>query len=95
MVRRVLAGNSKNISKYLIDDGVFLLNIKSFEKYDLLNDMKDIIEQENFKYIESLQLKNIQRIHLKNSGVSSDEQILVFRKLDYEEVTSQEDISDW
>ncbi len=70
----------KNIIKYLKEDGVMLLNIKSFEKYNLLEDMKDICTSEGLLYIESLELKNIQRIHLKHSNVSSDEQILVFRK---------------
>lgn len=70
----------KNIIRYLKDDGVMLLNIKSFEKYNLLEDMRDICTDEGLLYIESLELKNIQRIHLINSKVSSDEQILVFRK---------------
>lgn len=82
----------QNIQLYLKDDGVFLLNIKSFEQFDLLNDMKDIALQEGFTYIESLNLKNIQRIMLKNSGVSSDEQILVFRKIGYKEESKELEI---
>ena len=65
-----------------------LLNIKSFEKYNLLEDMRDICTSEGLIYIESLELKNIQRIHLKNSNVSSDEQILVFRKNEVQETNN-------
>ena len=84
----------KNIYKYLTPQGLLLLNIKSFEKYNLLEDMRDICISENFIYTESLELKNIQRIHLIKNNKSTNEQILVFKKDTYIE-TDLEDLSDW
>ena len=87
-------GTVQNIMLYLKSSGVMLLNIKSFKKYDLLNDMKDICIEEGLVYKESLELKNIQRIQLMNHDVSSDEQILVFRKPGYVE-PSVDSLEDW
>jgi len=70
----------KNIDKYLIKGGYFLLNIKSIKNYDLYNDMKKIIENNGFEYIESLELKNINRIFLEQNNKHTNEEILVFKK---------------
>lgn len=71
----------KNINTYLIDDGYFLINIKNIKGFNLSDDMCDLIVQNGFKYIESFELKNINRIVLKQHGKNSDERIYVFRKL--------------
>jgi len=70
----------KNIKKYLVKNGYFLLNIKSIKGYDLYNDTKNIIENNGFKYIDSLELKNINRIFLKQNNRHTNEEILVFQK---------------
>lgn len=70
----------KNIKKYLINDGNFLININNFLNYDLVNDTKKIAEEEGFVFIENYQLKNIKRC--KSSGGFNDnsEKIMVFKK---------------
>lgn len=72
----------KNIDKYLIPEGYFLLNIKSFDKYDLEGDMRKIAEENGFIHTHSEQLENQSRP--KNSyDILNDEVILVFRKKGY------------
>jgi len=73
-------GTVKNIHRYLIQDGYFLLNIKNIKGYNLLDDMKEIAEQEGFTYIESLELKNINRVSLSKHNKHTNEEILVFKK---------------
>ncbi len=70
----------KNIKKYLKDDGIMMLNIKNFNKMNLLDNMKRISIQEGFFYHYSIDLKNITRTMLINSGKSSNEEILLFTK---------------
>jgi hypothetical protein len=70
----------QNIDKYLIKGGYFLLNIKSIKNYDLYNDMKNIIMKHGFNYIKSIELKNINRIFLKQNNKHTNEEIIVFQK---------------
>jgi hypothetical protein len=72
----------KNIKRYLVDDGVFALNVKSFKEFDLLNDMRLIAEEEGFIFHESLELKvNLRVTLLKNEKINNNnEQIMVFTK---------------
>ncbi|MCK5867216.1 MAG: hypothetical protein KAG14_02340, partial [Mycoplasmataceae bacterium] len=70
----------RNIKAYLIDDGYLLLNIKNIKEHSLLDDMKKLCEISGFEYIESLELKNINRVILANNGKHSNEEILVFKK---------------
>jgi len=72
----------KNIKKYLVKDGNFLLNIKNIKGYALLDDMQLIIEHEGFVHIDSFSLKNINRIILIQNNKNTDEQVLVFKKKD-------------
>lgn len=69
-----------NIKKYLIDGGYFLLNIKNIKGYKLADDMNEIILNNGFKYIETFELKNINRIFLKQNNKNTNEQIYVFKR---------------
>jgi hypothetical protein len=69
----------KNIKKYLVSDGYFLLNIKNIKGFNLYDDMKEIIENNGFQYIESLELKNINRVFLAQHNKHTNEEILVFK----------------
>jgi hypothetical protein len=71
----------RNIFRYLINDGFFLLNIKSFKGLDLLNDMKQITINEGFIYSHSLDLQNQNRPSLKHNDKNNNEEILVFTKM--------------
>lgn len=70
----------KNIKKYLIDNGNFLLNINNFLNYNLVEDTKKIAEQEGFTFVEYYQLDNIKRCNSKNGFNDNSEKIMVFRK---------------
>jgi len=70
-----------NIKKYLISNGYFLLNIKSIKGYDLVTDMNKIIVDNGFQFIESFELKNINRVFLKQNDKNTNEQIYVYRKV--------------
>lgn len=70
----------KNIKKYLCDDGIMLLNIKNFNKFNLLDDMKEICERNGLIFQESIELKNNNRTILAKHGKSNSEEILVFSK---------------
>lgn len=74
-----LTGTFKNIHRYLIDDGYFLLNINDFDEYPLVADSIAIAEQVGFKYQGKEYLKNNNRC--KQGGfMDSGEGILVFTK---------------
>tara|TARA_R110002096_G_scaffold289955_1_gene484223 strand:- start:381 stop:1427 length:1047 start_codon:yes stop_codon:yes gene_type:complete len=75
-----------NIDKYLINGGYFILNMKNIKKHNTLDDMCDIIKNKGFTFVENLELKNINRIALKNAGVNSNEVLAVFRKGKYEKM---------
>jgi hypothetical protein len=70
----------ENIYKYLTLDGYFLLNMKNIKGYNTLNDMQNIIESNGFVYVESFELKNINRVILRNNNINTNELILVFKK---------------
>lgn len=72
----------KNIYKYLIDDGVFLINIKDFNGYELVEDTMKIAKKVNFNYIGAIPMKLCKKSNIKEkSGFSKiDEQIYIFVK---------------
>ena len=70
-----------NIDKYLIKGGYFLLNMKNIKKHDTLDDMCSVIKEKGFKFVEDLELKNINRIFLKQNGKNTNEVVSVFRKI--------------
>lgn len=77
----------KNIYKYLISGGYFVINVKNFDKYDLVDDVKSIAYDNGFEYLESFTLKNISRCYgvVGESDVrfskTSDEQVFVYQKI--------------
>lgn len=68
-----------NIKKYLVDDGVLLINIKDFLTYKLCADTKAIAEKLGYYYIESIELDNITRPSAK-VDLDTNEDIMVFAK---------------
>ena len=79
----------KNIYKYLIDNGYFVINVKNFAEYKIEDPAKEIALQEGFELYEIETLKNIKRCHgdVKSAhgdkSVSfnkNDEHIYVFKK---------------
>jgi DNA methylase len=69
----------ENIRRYLIDEGMMLINIKDFSDYKLCLDTKTIAENLGFHYVESIKLKNKTRPSAK-VDLSTDEDIMVFSK---------------
>lgn len=72
----------KNIYKYLVDDGVFLINIKNLNEYKLVDDVFNISKKIGFNFIEAIPLELCKKSNIKEkSGFSGiDEQIYVFSK---------------
>jgi len=70
-----------NINEYLINGGYLLLNMKNIKKHNTLDDMCEVIKNKGFVFVEELELKNINRIFLKQNNKNSNESIVVFRKL--------------
>ena len=70
----------KNIYRYLIKEGVFAINIKSFDKYDLLGDTKRIALQNGFVFQGEHQLDNISRTKSTGEMLDNNEVIMVFKK---------------
>lgn len=73
----------QNIYKYLIKEGILAINVKNFgeiKKYNLLDDCKKIILENNFIFIGLESLQNIQR--KKNTGemLNNDEAVMLFKK---------------
>lgn len=80
----------KNIYQYLVDDGVFAININNFKKYnnyDLVGDTISIAESNGFVLEDVHTLKNITRCHGHKEWKpgecgwnDNDEKIFVFKK---------------
>lgn len=80
-----------NIYRYLINDGIFAININNFQKYndyDLIGDTIKIAQENNFELIEVAELKNITRCSghkewkegEKTLWHDNDEHIFIFKK---------------
>ena len=74
-------GTVINIDRYLVSGGYFLLNMKNIKKHNTLDDMSNVIKENGFEFVENLELKNINRIFLKQNGKNTNEVISVFRKI--------------
>lgn len=74
----------ENIYRYLIDDGVFVINIKNLKDHNLVDDMFKIANIVGFYYIDSIPLKLCKKSNIKEkNGFSGiDETIYVFKKYD-------------
>lgn len=73
-------GTIRNIREYLIDDGYLILNIKNYDKYDLISDCIKVCERYGFKLINIHNLKNVQRITCKGDLKDNSEGLYVFVK---------------
>lgn len=82
-----LKSTIKNIFKYLVKDGYFIININNFKEYNLFQDTIKIAEENGFLLIAEHKLKNIKRVYgttsKENKGGINDnsEKILVFKKI--------------
>ena len=70
----------KNIHTYLIDDGYFLININNFKEFDLVGDVRTIVENNGFTYVTTETLNNIKRCNMFGDLNDNSEGIMVFRK---------------
>lgn len=70
----------RNIYRYLIQEGFFLLNINNFDKFDLVGDSIVIAEEIGFKLAKTECLKNIERCKSTTGFNDNSEKILVFTK---------------
>jgi len=68
------SGTVKNIKKYLVENGFFLLNMKNMKKYNLLDDMSEIILNNGFNLFGKELLVNITR----KVDEDNNEDIVVF-----------------
>lgn len=69
-----------NIYSYLIPEGYFLININNFKEYNLVSDVRKIIEKSGFKYKTTEILENIKRVNSNSTFNDNSEGILVFTK---------------
>ena len=88
----------KNIHRYLVDDGYFIMNIKNMKEYKLEDDVNKIADEEGFRLYEIESLKNIKRCHgdVKSKRGEktvtfndNDEHIYVFKKKEFFDTTSE------
>lgn len=70
----------QNIYKYLISDGLMIINIKNFKSYDLEGDVIKIAEANGFKLAGAEVLENIKRINCKQKLNNNDENCYIFIK---------------
>ena len=76
----------KNIYKYLKNDGYFCINIKNIDGYDLIQDLLNICKNNNFKFIDTLELEQCKKYsnkvkNNKNGGfIDINENIFIFKK---------------
>lgn len=70
----------RNIHHYLTGKGHFILNMKNLKKYACADDMNKIISENGFTYLESVELKNIERPSLKDTEHTTNELCYVYRK---------------
>ena len=77
-------GTVKNVHKYLLNEGAFLVNIQSYGKYKLQEDCKRIAEENGFYLVETMNLKTTARPTINNNEeLTADEDIMVFAKTGY------------
>lgn len=79
-VEAFLRPTIQNVQRYLIDGGHILINIKDYKKYPMYTDSFNICKELEFNFVEELELDNIQRPTLKDTGLNTHEKIMVFRK---------------
>ena len=74
----------RNIYKYLIDKGYFILNINNFDKYKLVEDSIEIATNIGFTLVREHTLENISRCKSSGGFNDNNERIMVFMKKGFE-----------
>jgi hypothetical protein len=69
-----------NVREYLIPNGYFCINIKSFNGNPLVEDVLAYSEKNGFELVDKVPLKNIKRPKSVGGSTDSDEIIYVFKK---------------
>ena len=94
-LKNYLEPTIKNIYKYLIDDGIFLINIKNYNEYNLVEDTINIAKKVGFKYMETLPMELCKKSNIKEkSGFSGiNEQIYIFSKKEKLKTIKEEQIN--
>ena len=74
-----------NIKKYLIDEGVCIINIKGYSKFDLYVDTLKVAKSIGLFLVDEISFENIKRLASGTKGsktiVDSDESMMVLRKI--------------
>lgn len=79
-VENYLRKTIQNIYFYLIDDGVFCVNVKNIGEYRLEDDIVKIAEEEGFEAMGAETLRNHRRPHAINGMTDNSEKIFCFKK---------------
>lgn len=70
----------KNIYKYLIPEGLLIINVKDYKNYSLEKDTIEMAEQCGFKQVDIAKLENIKRINCKAKLNDNGENCYIFIK---------------
>jgi len=71
-ISNYMAATISNIYKYLIKEGYFVINIKNFKNYDLIQDVGNICKNVGFKLHDKMLLKNNLRTGISNHHNNED-----------------------
>jgi len=92
-----MMGSIANYEKYLVKNGHIIINIKSYDKFDLEGDTIKCFEKSGFKLIDSLDFTNSSRIVPTNNGgelIENNEKMFVFQR-ENDETFKVETLEDW
>lgn len=70
----------RNIRRYLVDNGFFIININNFKDFKLVEDTIKIADEEEFVLVYEHKLDNIVRCNSNSGFNDNSERILVFMK---------------
>lgn len=79
-INNYLKPTIKNLYKYLINNGNLIINVNNYDKYDLVNTVKNACIENNFYLVNVHNLKNIKRTNSKEGFNNNDEEIMIFKK---------------
>ena len=71
----------ENLKKYLKQNKILAININDYNKHTLIKDVCTIIENNGFKFIEKLSMKNIQRTNSNGGFNDNTEGIFIFKNI--------------
>ena len=82
----------KNIYMYLCQNGYFCMNINNFDKYNLVEDVKNIAEEIGFKLYNCIRLDNIERANSNGGLNDNSERIMIFVKPNHPKLKNEHDV---